>query len=445
MTRNEMTRWKTFSGRQRHLDVHENAELTHVGPGTPCGEYLRRVWQPVALSSELSDLPLKRRLLGENLVLFRTKNGRLGLLDSKCCHRGTSLEFGIVTDVGISCCYHGWHYGTDGTILDTPNDPMSSFKRTLRSTAYPTHEFKGIIFAYMGPSIDVPEFPILDVWQEPDTEMIPYSYHYPCNWLQIQENSQDPIHAVFLHARSSGVQFSESQGAVPELDFFETPIGLIYVSTRRWKSNVHVRTVEVIMPNLTQGGAIWETAEDEKCFQRGSGTSWKIAIDDINTQVIGWRFFNDRVDPELRGDKSRIGKDMVDSFGQLADDRSYDEHQRVPGDYDAMTSQRPIAIHALENLQSSDRGVVRFRRMVRQGIQATKTGKQIIAPRASADGIVPTYTQDTVLSVAPTPENDQLLVREIGRQIAEINLKSTQLGSNRRAQEFARMVRELGY
>ncbi len=445
MTRSGMMRWETFAGRQRRQDVLENAELTHVGPGTPCGEYLRRVWQPVALSSELGDLPLKLRLLGEDLVLFRTKNGTLGLLDHQCCHRGTSLEFGIVTDVGISCCYHGWHYGIDGTILETPNDPTSRLTGTLRSTAYPTYEFKGIIFAYMGPSADVPEFPVLDVWQEPDTEMIPYSYHYPCNWLQIQENSQDPIHAVFLHTRSSGVQFSESQGAVPELDFVETPIGLIYVSTRRWKSNVHVRTVEVIMPNLTQGGAIWESAEDEKYFQRGSGTSWKVATDDTNTQVIGWRFFNDRVDPEGRGDKSRIGKDMVDSFGQLADDRPYEEHQRIPGDYDAMTSQRPIAVHALENLQSSDRGVVRFRRMVRQGIKAAKEGKQIVAPHASADGAVPTYTQDTVLPVTPAAKDDQLLVSEIGRQIAEINLKSAQFGSSRRAQEFARMVRELGY
>ena len=440
-----MTRWKIFAGRQRRQDVLENAELTHVGPGTPCGEYLRRVWQPVALTTELGDLPLTRCLLGEDLVLFRTKNGELGLLDRNCCHRGTSLEYGIVTDVGISCCYHGWHYGTDGTILETPNDPASRLKEKLQSTAYPTYEFKGIIFAYMGPPGDVPDFPVLDVWQEPDTEMVPYSYSYPCNWLQIQENSQDPIHAVFLHSRSSGVQFSESQGAVPALEFVETPIGLIYVSTRRWKSHVHVRTVEVIMPNLTQGGAIWETAEDEKCFQRCSGTSWKVAIDDTNTQVIGWRFFNDRVDPEGRGDKSRIGKDMIDSFGQLADDRPYEEHQRTPGDYDAITSQRPIAVHALENLQASDLGVVRFRRMVRQGIKAVKTEKPFIAPRATEGGVVPTYTQDTVLPVMPAGRRDRALVREIGRQIAEINLKSADILSEWRAQEFASMVSDLGY
>ncbi len=437
--------WREFAGRQRGQNVLENIALTHVGIGTPCGEYLRRYWHPLTLSSELGDLPLKLRILGEDLVLFRTKKGTLGLLGLHCCHRGTSLEYGIVTDHGISCCYHGWHYGLDGTILETPNDPSSRIKDELKGTAYPTYEYKGIIFAYMGLPADMPNFPMLDVWQEPDTDMVPYSYSYPCNWLQIQENSQDPIHAVFLHTRMSGVQFSESQGEVPMLDFFKTPIGMIYVSTRRWKSNVHVRTVEVIMPNLTQGGAIWETAEEEKYFQRGSGTSWKVPIDDTSTAILGWRFFNGRVDPEGRGDKERIGKDMIDSFGQLADDRSYEEHQRIPGDYDAMTSQRPIAVHDLENLQSSDRGVVRFRRMLWQGIQAAKSGKTLVAPCAPNGGVVPTYTQDTVLPIATKGLGDRVLIREIGKKVAEVNLKSAQFGPNRRQKEFVRMIRELGY
>ena len=199
------------------------------------------------------------------------------------------------------------------------------------------------------------------------------------------------------------------------------------------------------MPNLTQGGAIWESAEDEKYFQRGSGTSWKVPIDDTNTEVIGWRFFNERVDPEGRGDKSRIGKDMVDSFGQLADDRPYEDHQRVPGDYDAMTSQRPIAVHALENLQASDRGVMRFRRMVRQGIKAVQSGKPMGALPADGNGVVPTYTQDTVLKVEPVGRKDRTLVQEVGRRIAEINLKSADVASDRRAEEFVRMTRELGY
>src|SRR5438105_5136584 len=98
-----------------HRDVPEDdAELTRVGPDTPCGEYLRRFWHPVGLSQDLQDLPLRIRILGEDLVLFRDRSGAVGLLELHCAHRGTSLEFGIVSEHGIRCCYHGWLYGCDG-------------------------------------------------------------------------------------------------------------------------------------------------------------------------------------------------------------------------------------------------------------------------------------------------------------------------------------------
>ena len=210
MSITEADQFRNYAGRQQTRDIPADQELTQVGPDTLCGEYLRRFWQPVILSSELGDLPKTVRILGEDLVLFRTKKGEIGLLDKHCCHRGTSLEYGIITDEGISCCYHGWHYAVDGTILETPNDPKSRIKDELRSTAYPTHEFKNIIFAYMGPPKTVPEFPLLDTLVDPETDYIPYSLLYPCNWLQVLENTQDPVHSVFLHARVSGVQFHES-------------------------------------------------------------------------------------------------------------------------------------------------------------------------------------------------------------------------------------------
>src|SRR5207249_2030117 len=92
-----------------------DTELTRVGPGTPCGEYLRRFWQPVILASELGELPRKLRILGEDLVAFRDKSGTIGVLELHCPHRGTSLEYGLVGDRGIRCCYHGWLFDTDGT------------------------------------------------------------------------------------------------------------------------------------------------------------------------------------------------------------------------------------------------------------------------------------------------------------------------------------------
>jgi len=90
------------------LSVEENELITHVGPGTPCGEMMRRYWHPIGLSAELKGRPLRRRLLGEDLVVFRDDQGRLGLLALRCSHRGTSLEFGHIEDGGLRCCYHGW-------------------------------------------------------------------------------------------------------------------------------------------------------------------------------------------------------------------------------------------------------------------------------------------------------------------------------------------------
>ena len=104
----------------------EDAELTHVGPGTPCGELMRRYWHPVALSSDVTDLPLAARILGEDLVVFRDGSNRVGVLHRHCSHRGTSLEYGIPSEKGIRCCYHGWLFDVDGRILETPGEPPDS-------------------------------------------------------------------------------------------------------------------------------------------------------------------------------------------------------------------------------------------------------------------------------------------------------------------------------
>jgi nitrite reductase/ring-hydroxylating ferredoxin subunit len=436
----ETAKLRRFAGRQRIREAPVELDLMEVESGTPCGAYLRCFWQPVTLSSELHHLPKSVTLMGENLVLFRTGKGSIGLLERHCCHRGTSLEYGIITDVGISCCYHGWHYAVDGTILETPNDPKSTVKETLRHTAYPTLEWRGIVFAYLGPPGLVPPFPKFDVWQDNDTEMVPYAYHYPCHWLQVHENSQDPVHNVFLHTRSSGAQFAEARGAMPVMDFFETPIGVMSLQARRRDANVWVRINEVIMPNMNQGGAIWERGKSEKCFQRGSGTSWKVPMDYSNTLVIGWRFFNDRVDPEGRGDRSRIGWGMVDSFGQHADDRSYEEHQRQPGDYDAMTGQGTVNVHALENLTATDRGISLIRRKLRRGIKAVQEGCPLADPHLQAADCIQTYTQDTIIGIPQHQRNDERIVGEVARKIAQIDLASAGTAVEFRAEEFARMV-----
>ena len=108
---------KPYSAYHQRDMPREDEELTRVGPGTPGGEYLRRFWQPILLSHELKDLPRRIRILGEDLVAFRDKSGAAGLLEPYCAHRGVSLEFGLIADKGIRCCYHGWKFAADGTPL----------------------------------------------------------------------------------------------------------------------------------------------------------------------------------------------------------------------------------------------------------------------------------------------------------------------------------------
>ena len=282
---------KPYSGYTACADsLAHDLELTHVGPSTPTGELMRRFWQPVCLSSQLSDLPVAIRILGEDLVAFRDKRGRPGVLHRHCSHRGTSLEYGIVSERGIRCCYHGWMFDVDGTILETPGEPPhSKLKDNLRHGAYPALEYKGLLFAYLGPPDEQPEFPILDTFEMPGNEMIPYCVWYPCNWLQVHENIVDPVHAYFLHSTMSTVQFSDAWAEMPTLDWEETPDdqGVYYITVRRIEDRVWVRSSHVWLPNIGQIGGLLEKAEKEKSFNRVSITRWTVPIDDTHCWIMG--------------------------------------------------------------------------------------------------------------------------------------------------------------
>jgi phenylpropionate dioxygenase-like ring-hydroxylating dioxygenase large terminal subunit len=419
----------------------EDAELTHVGPGTSGGEYLRRFWQPLALSSELANLPLRVRALDEDLVLFRDRRDHVGLLELHCPHRGTSLEFGIVSERGIRCCYHGWLFDTDGRILETPGEPPeSTLKDRLCHGAYPTREYEGLVFAYMGPPELKPDFPILDTYGLPGNKMVPYCVTWPCNWLQAAENVMDPWHAVFLHTKVSFAQFADAWGAMPLIEWVETPLGMVYVTTRRWRDHIWVRSNDAILPNLNQVGAIWEDGSQEKIFTRTGLTRWTLPIDDTHCMIIGWRHFHPAVDARGKGDEHRCGKEMVDFFGQDGK-RPYEARQRVPEDYDAQVSQRPIAVHALEHLGTSDRGVIMYRRLLLQEMRHVANG-QAPRPLGKAGETVPTYTHDTVLRIPPIAgADDRALLLETGRRVTDILVRGD--GGDQRVAEIQHRVSAL--
>ena len=188
----------------------ETIELTHVEAGSPMGELLRRYWQPVAVADALKDLPQRVRILGEDLVVFRSGCGKVGCLDLHCAHRGSSLEFGRIEADGLRCCYHGWLYDTEGRVIDMPCEAAGFCERmAVEHPAYPVLEFGGLVFIYMGPPDKQPDFPLYDVFKPPTQDVVlvgkkiwgDYSIGYvkDCNWLQHYENVVDPWHLLVLH------------------------------------------------------------------------------------------------------------------------------------------------------------------------------------------------------------------------------------------------------
>src|SRR5262245_55480533 len=184
-------------GGYHHREIpKEDEELTHVGPGTPCGEYLRRFWQPIVFSHELEELPVRLQIMGEDLIAFRDHSGRVGVLELHCSHRGSSLEFGQISERGIRCCYHGWLYDVDGKFWENTGEPEdSTLKERLYHGAYPSHLYKGLVVVYIGPPDKKPEFPVYDTYDMPGYRpWVGLRHMLPCNWLQIKENCMDPAH-----------------------------------------------------------------------------------------------------------------------------------------------------------------------------------------------------------------------------------------------------------
>jgi phenylpropionate dioxygenase-like ring-hydroxylating dioxygenase large terminal subunit len=389
----------------------EDEELTRVGPGTPCGEYLRRFWQPVILASELGELPRRLRILGEDLVTFRDKSGAIGLLELHCPHRGTSLEFGLVGDKGIRCCYHGWLFDTDGTILETPGEPTdSTLKDRLCHGAYPLHEHEGLVFAYMGPPDQQPTFPVFDTYDLPG-----YRQHaraptlWECNWLQVKENSMDPAHLMYLHTLPGSEGFTEDFKEQPEWDWMETPIGMVYIDTRRNGDKVWVRVADFVLPNIHQFPPNADPMALRNSINRPMATTWAVPLDDTHTMQIGYYRAPEGKEPRRGG-----------GFGQDAS-RSYEERQRVPGDYDAQVSiHGGIARHGLEHLASTDRGIIMMRNMIRRGIRDVAGGAALHHPTLRNGAAIPTYSHDRMVGgVAPAvaPTDDRKLIREVARNV----------------------------
>ena len=281
--------------------VEEHEILTRVGPGTPLGEVFRQYQIPVLLSTELdpSGPPKRVRILGEDLVAFRTMGGKIGLVGEFCAHRRASLYFGRIEEDGIRCIYHGWKYSLDGRCLEMANvEAQYDFKEKIQQPAYPCVERGGIIWAYMGPpTADPPAVPDLEFLMVPEENrcLDDRVYQY-CTWLQALEGGIDPTHAAFLHgpvqsrelgdaeagrAHGTGIgpdrdlppDFRTAFGTgerTPHVEFVETEYGVMMTARRQAaeEDKYLYRVNQFLMPFYTMPPArafmhMWVPVDDE--------------------------------------------------------------------------------------------------------------------------------------------------------------------------------------
>ena len=442
----------SYSGYYQRGVPAPDPELTQTGPGTPMGEFFRRSWLPVCLSVELKDVPKAIRILGEDLVAFRDKSGRIGVLHRHCAHRGASLEYGIVSDKGIRCCYHGWKYDVDGRLLDAPcESPRSNLKETVTQGAYPAFERSGLVFAYMGRPEDKPEFPEFDGYAYPQgTRLIPYSNILPCNWLQVADNIMDHYHTCTLHNSMVADGTDENLAARLSLSGFQGfPVvrweathngnGVAFSAARRMSDElIWIRITSCLLPSFMQVGSPTPQASRPRHSTIGQ-TRWTVPVDDVNCSVFGWRHFNSVVDPEGVGREDLLGVNAFDFLGGQTE-RPYDEAQRAPGDYEALTSQRPIAVHALEHPGTSDAGVYLYRKCLR-GVVRGET-----KPYPFKEGTRQMYTQDSVLRI-PKREglDDQKLFAELHKAVFAIMKEGDELSAEKRDQHIRQRLDSLPF
>lgn len=386
----------------------DNRKITETGPGTPGGNWMRRYWQPVALTEELdTERPVVPvRVLGEDLVLFRNDDGTLGLIDRRCAHRGADLSLGRLEDGGLRCYFHGWLFNGDGGCLDTPAEPEDSkLKSKVHIRAHPVRECNGIVWGFLGDG-DAPNLPALDCFVAPEQYTFAFKGFLDCNWLQALEVGIDPAHASYLHRfehdeapeEGYGKQFRGASLGTnlpmtkilreygrPEILNARTEYGQRIVALRTLDkdgldgSTTHVRITHQVFPHgitipLSSTMAI---------------TQWHVPIDDVSSY---WYAMFTSLDEPV--DKATMRVQRVEAITlpdykplrNRANNYQFDPREQRTQTYTGLG--RDINVHdqmavegqgyiynrAREKLSRSDRAIITYRRMALQAIDTVAAG-----------------------------------------------------------------------
>ncbi|MFT5219297.1 MAG: phenylpropionate dioxygenase-like ring-hydroxylating dioxygenase large terminal subunit [Planctomycetota bacterium] len=436
-----------YQGYQSRQRGDSDELLVRTGPGTACGEYLRRYWQPVALTAEVKDVPQLVNILGEELVLFCDRSGNYGLVHKQCPHRRASMEFGVCEDRGIRCCYHGWLFDIDGSILEVPGQPQKIAELVKQQTslgAYPVKEYRGIIFTYLGPMDKKPEFPVYDTLEIAGQTLVPYRADYRCNWIQVLDAILDPIHTSFLHSRMSRAQFSEGLGELGELLFYQREMSFLGANVRRVDEHVWVRINELVLPNYTQAGSAFSADGTRSIhYGRTAFARWVVPTDDENSTAFAWAIFGDRADPESYNTPE--GPELIEQ-GELMD-RPYEQRQRFPGDAEAVEGMGRIADQKMEHLVPSDKGIIQYRKCIRKLCRALEKGIEPEHVTEHWQNPIPTYGGDTVLRIPDDPHNSSQQLIDVGETVMKIQFDAEALQGDQRDQIIidALVAVEAGY
>ena len=382
------------------LSVEENEMLTRVGAGTPMGELFRRFWLPALITSEISEpdgVPVRLRLLGEDLVAFRDTSGTVGIIGAFCPHKLAPLFFGRNEEHGLRCVYHGWKFDVNGTCVDMPNEvPERQFKDFVPQLSYPTREQGGVVWIYMGPADKEPaELPQLEFVRAPEGYSHVAKWLQRANWAQGMEGEIDTSHISFLHSAKVGLpaaagQRDEARLAAqrdghPILTLHETDYGFTYGARRNAPNDEYYwRVTRWLFPfySIIPGN------------QHGvSGRAW-VPIDDEHTWTFGYQSRDDRAYTQAEQDSIMEGflfpprvtrgkfalKDgyIIDSWLPVANkendyliDREMQKHENFTGiwgineqDRGLQESMYPIVDRTREHLGTTDVAAVAARRML---------------------------------------------------------------------------------
>jgi len=395
------------------------------------GQLMRRHWLPVCLAEEVAErdgAPVRARLLGEDLVVFRDSSGKIGVLDEHCPHRGASLVFGRNEECGLRCLYHGWKFDVEGRCLDMSSEPEGggAARNSMRTRAYPAREGGGFVWIWMGPREEMREFEPPAWATHPDCRTAIVKMHAACNWAQVLEGSIDSAHSSSLHstempvaqvdgAKATGKVWPRpSNDKAPKLQFEPTSYGFRYAALRKPIQNpdthLYVRTTLFIAPFT-----VLIPPNDQYNLAQ-----MLVPVDDVNTMFywIAWH-----PDPQKGISQAEwrtfcaatVGTDLDSSFRKIRNKSNLylqDRAAMKKGDFTGIKgiptqdmamweSMGPIADRTAEHLGASDLAILQFRRqMIAAARRFTADGAVIGAqePRqrpvelASFEGIVPKDT-----------------------------------------------------